>query len=402
MSGSTIWELNAATQILAGDRIPIQRTGPSTAALHATYELFGGLGHSDHTTDANITGVVGTLHYVQMNSGTPFTADRFYTLPASAQIGERCGVAILDGDATYSVLARTNDDVDKINGNDGNYNTNPYASLNRPGDMAIFRCVSATNPDWILEPSAPALPSNHIRGMLYSKADANTLTVATGEIMINGRLFRHSSTTNVDVDVTPTNSEIYMLWARNSSGVLAFEVTTDATAIGTWNDEVGYYIRGTDRDYRRIGYCMTMSSGNTIGDFEVIAYGNMAEYWFVDDDRFMILNAGTSTNITTLASIGSWEATMPGCSTQGIFQVIISGSDTTEAQRGIVLTNNNQAFTQTYFFSWASTGPNINSGDNQKFVSYYPLPGTGNSIYYANLNSTDRTYVTGVGSRFSR
>lgn len=94
-------------------------------------------------TGAGVTGVVGTLHLLNISG---LTADRDFTLPATCAVGDRVGVFITTGDDAFELLLKPASG-DTINGG------SPAAEWSRlfiTGECVIFRCITA-NQDWIVE-----------------------------------------------------------------------------------------------------------------------------------------------------------------------------------------------------------------------------------------------------------
>ena len=102
-----------------------------------------GLNEVQSSANAAVTGVVGTLHILDISG---FTADRDFTLPATCAVGDRIGVFIKTGDADYELLLKPASG-DTINGG------SPGAEWSRlfiSNECVIFRCITA-NADWIVE-----------------------------------------------------------------------------------------------------------------------------------------------------------------------------------------------------------------------------------------------------------
>lgn len=95
-------------------------------------------------SDANTSMQVGKLYVVDMSSWA--TADRTYTLPAVAAVGERVGVAVSAGSASYELLV-TAASGDTLNGVAGG---TEWSRVFITGEVVIFRCVVA-NSTWIVE-----------------------------------------------------------------------------------------------------------------------------------------------------------------------------------------------------------------------------------------------------------
>lgn len=95
-------------------------------------------------TDADTTMVLNSLYVVDMSAWA--TADRTYTLPATAAVGDRIGIAITAGDASHELLI-TAGSGDTLNGIAGG---TEWSRLFITGEMVVMRCVVA-NATWIVE-----------------------------------------------------------------------------------------------------------------------------------------------------------------------------------------------------------------------------------------------------------
>jgi hypothetical protein len=79
------------------------------------------------------------------------SADRLWTLPGTAKVGEMCGIYIVDGDATYEVDIHTDNTADKIGNSTGFHSAGTeFTKLFIENECMVFMCVNATNPDWIV------------------------------------------------------------------------------------------------------------------------------------------------------------------------------------------------------------------------------------------------------------
>ena len=142
MANQTIFDLTQETSLTADDRLILQRTGASTTATSSTLALMGGLEVDNQTiTTTDVTGAVGKL-YVCTIAG--LTANRSLTLP-SANVGERIGVYISDGDATYALILK-GAASQTINGGSA---ATEWSRLFIKGEYVIFRCVAANT--WVVE-----------------------------------------------------------------------------------------------------------------------------------------------------------------------------------------------------------------------------------------------------------
>ena len=128
-----------ATAPAAADLIGITQ---SSTDKSATFALWGGLEANAQTvTTTDVTGAVGQM-YVCTIAG--LTANRNLTLP-SAQVGERVGVYIVDGDATYELILK-GATSQTINGGSA---ATEWSRLFIIGECVIFRCTAANT--WIVE-----------------------------------------------------------------------------------------------------------------------------------------------------------------------------------------------------------------------------------------------------------
>lgn len=93
--------------------------------------------------DANTTMAVGALYVVD---GATLTADRTYTLPAVAAVGDRIGVMMSAGSASYEVLL-TAASGDTLNGVSGG---TEWSRVFQAGEVVIMRCVAA-NATWVVD-----------------------------------------------------------------------------------------------------------------------------------------------------------------------------------------------------------------------------------------------------------
>lgn len=126
------------------------------------------LGHSAHDGTADVTGVIGTLHVF-----AALTADRTFTLPSSANAGDRVGVSFPAGSASYEVLIKSASG-DKINNVD--CSSTEWSRLFVAGEVVVFRCIDSSTVDWLVEQDG-RIPSI---GRIYLATDnANTTTGGT-------------------------------------------------------------------------------------------------------------------------------------------------------------------------------------------------------------------------------
>lgn len=115
-----------------------------TAARLTAYAAAGlGQAKSESPTTAGVTGEVGTMHVLDISG---LTASQDFTLPATAAVGDRVGVMLSVGDATYELLIKPAAG-DTINGGSAGAE---WSRLFRPNEVVVFRCVTAESA-WIIE-----------------------------------------------------------------------------------------------------------------------------------------------------------------------------------------------------------------------------------------------------------
>lgn len=142
MADTAIFDLVAETAMTAAHEFVVQDTSAATVAQAATFALTGGLEYDAQTvTTTDITGAVGKLYGVTIAG---LTADRNLTLP-SAQVGERLGVHVIDGDASFELILK-GAASQTINGGSA---ATEWSRIFIAGETVVFRCTAANT--WIVE-----------------------------------------------------------------------------------------------------------------------------------------------------------------------------------------------------------------------------------------------------------
>lgn len=149
MANEAIYDLVQETALGAGDRFIVQQTDASTRATSATFALLGGLA-IDTTYDtaadhADIAAAVGTLYLVDLSA---LASEVIFSLPTTANVGERVGVYITAGSSTDGeelAIRTTAASNDTINGVD--YDSADWSRLFILGEYVEFVCVTA-NTAW--------------------------------------------------------------------------------------------------------------------------------------------------------------------------------------------------------------------------------------------------------------
>ena len=124
--------------------VGVQASGPAVKELLLS-DLRQYTGMAQATgTDADTTMAINTLYVVDMSAWA--TADRTYTLPAVAAVGDRCAVMVTAGDASHELIL-TAGSGDTLNGISGG---TEWSRLFITNEVVIMRCVVA-NATWVVE-----------------------------------------------------------------------------------------------------------------------------------------------------------------------------------------------------------------------------------------------------------
>lgn len=129
-TGSAI-SLSSSTTVMLSVSADAIRRFESAALAHAT------------GADSATTMAVGNLYVVD---GSALTANRTYTLPATAAVGDRVGVMVSAGSASYEVIL-TAASGDTLNGVAGG---TEWSRVFITGEVVVMRCVTA-NSAWVVE-----------------------------------------------------------------------------------------------------------------------------------------------------------------------------------------------------------------------------------------------------------
>lgn len=114
--------------------------------------------------DADTTMAVNSIYIGSMSAWA--TADRTYTLPATAAVGDRIGVMLTGGNATYELIL-TAGSGDTLNGIAGG---TEWSRVFISGEVVVMRCVAA-NATWVVEQD----------GRIPQKCDMELTTSCDGE-----------------------------------------------------------------------------------------------------------------------------------------------------------------------------------------------------------------------------
>lgn len=127
--------------------------------------------------DANTTMETGTLYIVNMSAWA--TADRTYTLPATAAVGDRCAVLITVGDASHELIL-TAGSGDTLNGVAGG---TEWSRVFITGEVVVMRCIVA-NTAWVVEQDG-RIPQQAIL-RVSTAGTTNTATAITNPTASSG------------------------------------------------------------------------------------------------------------------------------------------------------------------------------------------------------------------------
>jgi len=120
-------------------------TGSAVVSV-VTTAAFGNNAALNHVTgtDADTTMAVGNMYVTDMSGWA--TADRTYTLPATAAVGDRIGIMVTSGNASYELIIKPNTG-DTINGGTA---AAEWSRMFITGEVVIMRCIVA-NTTWVVE-----------------------------------------------------------------------------------------------------------------------------------------------------------------------------------------------------------------------------------------------------------
>ena len=208
-------------------------------------------------TTAGVTGVVGTMHLLDISG---LTASRNFTLPATAAVGDRVGVYITTGDDTHALII-IGDTGDTING--GSANTE-WSRLFITNECVILRCVTADSA-WIVE----------YDWRVPQQAMCRLTTAATGE--------------PVDTVVTPTAY----------SG--AWTATIDNASLSI--------VASSDIKVRRAGNFLVSAQG--VSGTNVTADKYFSVYLYLNGDANIALGNQFIQSSATLGRVGAQTAMVP-------------------------------------------------------------------------------------------
>jgi hypothetical protein len=130
-----------------GSALNLAGTGATVSVINTA--AAGQAVHLNHIagTDADVTMVVNSMYVVDMSAWA--TADRNYTLPATAAVGDRVGILVTAGDASHELIIKPNTG-DTLIGGATSVTAAEWSRIFITGECVIMRCVTASA-DWVVE-----------------------------------------------------------------------------------------------------------------------------------------------------------------------------------------------------------------------------------------------------------
>ncbi|MBK6790850.1 MAG: hypothetical protein IPG77_25350 [Betaproteobacteria bacterium] len=165
--------------------------------------------------DADTTMAVGNMYVTDMSGWA--TADRTYTLPAAAAVGDRIGIMVTAGDASHELIIKPNTG-NTINGGSA---AAEWSRLFITGEVVILRCVTADSA-WVVEYDG-RIPS---QCRIYLSADTALTSTALVKVPLN------TNDTTLDVgnleSVSNNGITVRRAGRYEISGQIALLALTDA------------------------------------------------------------------------------------------------------------------------------------------------------------------------------
>jgi hypothetical protein len=187
------------------------------------------------TPDQNNAAVVGKI--IGWNTST-LTADRNWTLPNDAQLGERCGIYITTGDDAYEVDILTDATGSEING--ANHGVTSWSRLFISNECLILRCIKAGgagDTDWIVE----------YDGRIPQAGRSNTTSTQSVSVSTETVMELDTNIEEVGCDVDTVNYRIYT--KRDGRFVVTARATVGSLDSGKYYD-VWVRINGSGTEIR--------------------------------------------------------------------------------------------------------------------------------------------------------
>jgi hypothetical protein len=172
-------------------------------------------------TGSNVTGVVGTMHILDLAG---LTADRDFVLPATCAVGDRIGVMVEVGDADHELLLKP-DGADTINGGSAGAE---WSRLFISNECVIFRCITA-NSAWIVEHDG-RIPCTARMGLESTITNRFAVAGTYYEVAFDSVQYDNASMASIaNEDFTIRRAGKYLVQAS----VVSSEATADQEALTT-------------------------------------------------------------------------------------------------------------------------------------------------------------------------
>jgi hypothetical protein len=225
------------------------------------------LEHTAVSADADQAMAVGKLYVVTMGA---WASDNIFSLPTTAKVGERIGIYIVDGDASYKLQIRTTAaSNDTINGVD--YDSADWAKLFVAGEYVVFRCITADTA-WIAEEDGRVPDHSFTEGGLFVWDSATGYHIEPGVKRVNGELLEWTSNiTRSSLSLTASTG--YYVYLYNNAGTPALE---ESTTVPVKDTDLGthYYKKTGDASRRWVGYLHAETTSTNISRFVAGFKGN--------------------------------------------------------------------------------------------------------------------------------
>ena len=184
-SGTT---LNRGTLENSSTGSAVAFTSAAVVSVIAT-AAFGNNAALNHVAggDADTTMAVGNMYVTDMSAWA--TADRTYTLPATAAVGDRIGIMVTAGDASHELIIKPNTG-DTINGGSA---AAEWSRLFITGEVVILRCVTADSA-WVVEHDGRKFES--------CRVDTDGTTAS----------HTRNSATKIDAELATETSDVNAIW----------------------------------------------------------------------------------------------------------------------------------------------------------------------------------------------
>ena len=208
--------------------------------------------------DADTTMAVGNMYVTDMSAWA--TADRTYTLPATAAVGDRIGIMVTAGDASHELIIKPNTG-DTINGGSA---AAEWSRLFITGEVVILRCVTADSA-WVVEYDGriPAVcvmnkdSTTSVNNVTYTKINVATTLInphgmadTTNYRILIRRAGTYLASCTATADSVAINNHAHFIY-KNGSALFGFGCNLD---VGSGGPQAQNYISLAAGDYLELYY----------------------------------------------------------------------------------------------------------------------------------------------------